>query len=404
LDDDFEFIVGKLKHRCSHIVAAFLSPKIARLISNDPTISCYSVSAKDNSEYFESFIGLRRGFGVDLNDSNEAFFTSLSLELENFELFWLIEHHFRGESLSTENAISRYLIDRMFGSDSSKSASFIAPRLSEFSKESLRKFAFSDFDQILSNPSLCIESEDWLFDFICDLGCDENIDLFAYVEFENLSVDRVVKFCEKSGEMDISLSSRVWKSVCGRLVLPVVRPTSDSTRYSTRIEFKGSNPISGIISHLTRQCGGNVCDKGVVGITTSGNIDDTTLGKYAAEFTDDPKYWHSIGAENQWLCYDFKNMRIRPTHYSIRSRPDNSAWVHAPRNWFVEVSNDGSNWTQIDEHQNDGSLAGVNVTRTFTVSEPDYCRYVRIRHTGMTSSTYRYVVINAFELFGLLKE
>jgi hypothetical protein len=105
LDDDFEFIVGKLHHRCSHIIAAFLSPKIAGLISNDPTVNCYSVSTKDISAYFESFLGLGRGFGLDLNNSNEASFTSLSRELESLELFWLVEHHFRGKSLTTKNTI-----------------------------------------------------------------------------------------------------------------------------------------------------------------------------------------------------------------------------------------------------------------------------------------------------------
>jgi hypothetical protein len=74
---------------------------------------------------------------------------------------------------------SRYLIECTFGSDFSKYASFIVSHIFEVSNESLQMFAFSDFDQILSNSSLCIESEDWLFDLICGLRYEENIDLFV---------------------------------------------------------------------------------------------------------------------------------------------------------------------------------------------------------------------------------
>jgi E3 ubiquitin-protein ligase HECTD1 len=129
------------------------------------------------------------------------------------------------------------------------------------------------------------------------------------------------------------------------------------------------------------------------------------MAKNAADLNCD-SYWYSYNENNSWLCYDFKDMQIKPTHYSIRSRYNGGSDDRYLKNWIVEVSKDGLTWTTIDERRNNSDLKGANLTRTFTVSPCDYCRFIRVKHQGYSwqSSNYYYFVISSFEIFGDLRE
>jgi hypothetical protein len=98
----------------------------------------------------------------------------------------------------------------------------------------------------------------------------------------------------------------------------------------------------GIIAHLTRECGGNVHDCHVVDITL-GSFEKETQGanphsgayydrpmnaaKNAADLEAD-SYFGSACCKNQedipctrnnWICSNFKERWIVPTHYAIRT-------------------------------------------------------------------------------------
>jgi hypothetical protein len=109
----------------------------------------------------------------------------------------------------------------------------------------------------------------------------------------------------------------------------------------------------GIIAHLTRECGGNVHDSEVVEVT-SGSLEKETKGAhshsaknvvyletdscfYAAHrnFTKDIPH-----TRNNWVCYDFRERRIVPTHYAIRT----SYYGSHLKSWVVETSVDGEKW------------------------------------------------------------
>jgi hypothetical protein len=125
--------------------------------------------------------------------------------------------------------------------------------------------------------------------------------------------------------------------------------------------FQQSAPLDGIIAHLSRKCGGNVHDRGIVNVTSSSRLggSPTWDGKNAFDLKSSSVFhsdgrWdaHSIPhTRNQWISYDFQETKIIPTQYSIRSRADPCAADGShPKSWLVEVSMDGSNWTEID-HQ-----------------------------------------------------
>jgi hypothetical protein len=143
-------------------------------------------------------------------------------------------------------------------------------------------------------------------------------------------------------------------------------------------------------------------ERNVVGVRASSSY-SSYVAKNVADLATD-SYWHSENQDNSWLCYNLKNMRVKPTHYSIRSRYNGGENTENLRNWIVEVSNNGEVWRTIDERWNNGDLNGMNLVHAFKVEAGDWCRYIRIRHQGMSWYGNCYVSVSSFELFGEIKE
>jgi hypothetical protein len=121
----------------------------------------------------------------------------------------------------------------------------------------------------------------------------------------------------------------------------------------------------GIIAHLTRECNGNVHDRQVVDITC-GWFESVTIGtnphsgaycnysgcaaKNAADLEADSCFQSALRgseeniphASNNWVCHDFKERIIVPTHYTIRTYWDDPGYSHL-KSWRVETSGDGKN-------------------------------------------------------------
>ena len=126
--------------------------------------------------------------------------------------------------------------------------------------------------------------------------------------------------------------------------------------------------------------------------------------KYAVDFNND-QYFQSDGSLG-WLKYDFKDKKIRPTRYSIKTR--NNSDSQNPINWCIEVSNTGkdSDWRLIDSRSGVTSVSKRNQSDTFDIqtrltTEENY-RYIRFRCTGKTSGNCDQLVISSLEYFGAL--
>jgi hypothetical protein len=159
---------------------------------------------------------------------------------------------------------------------------------------------------------------------------------------------------------------------------------------------RGSFPLTremsldGIISYLTRKHDGNVQDKGIVLMTSkSARSDDPRLTlRNVTVLTDDSQFW-SEDQPGQWVCWDFRELRILPTHYTLRSYPLKS--------WVVEGSLDGRIWTEIDRRRDDKA-------RSFAVAKSTECRFIRLAQTGKSRSGSDRLIISAVEFFGTLFE
>jgi hypothetical protein len=183
----------------------------------------------------------------------------------------------------------------------------------------------------------------------------------------------------------------------------------EEIRRLTRRQFvpTDNDPLNGIIAHLTEKCGGNVHDRNIV-LVSSGPHNDPNCAKVMLDFKSKSAFGSAYRqrdeaiphARNNWICLDFKNRRVVPTHYSIKS----FCTVNGGnlKNWLVEVSLDGSTWVEVDHRENNSELNTKNVTRTFQMIRCEECRFIRLVNIGRNHYGNDHLVICSFEIFGSL--
>jgi hypothetical protein len=146
----------------------------------------------------------------------------------------------------------------------------------------------------------------------------------------------------------------------------------------------------GVISYLTRKHEGNVHDRGIVTITSKSgyvcNVADLTSNSYFCS-------WNEPG---QWICWDFHEMRVRPTHYTIS--------CDYLQSWVVESSLEGEAWTEIDRKWSNNDFREGFATASFAVSNSAECRLIRLTQTCPNHVRCHFLAIQAFEFFGTLLE
>jgi hypothetical protein len=165
--------------------------------------------------------------------------------------------------------------------------------------------------------------------------------------------------------------------------------------------MKAPNSLEGIISCLTKKHGGNVHENGIVAITSKSVYSDHPL--VALENVADLSHltsdscFTSTYEPGEWVCWDFREMRVRPTHYTIRAC--------RLKSWVVEGSRDGESWTKIDRQTDNQDFMDGRRTASFAVSNPAECRFIRLTQTDKRHKYNDDVLeLCAVEFFGTLSE
>jgi hypothetical protein len=166
----------------------------------------------------------------------------------------------------------------------------------------------------------------------------------------------------------------------------------------------GNRPVfEGLICYLNERCGGNAHDKGLIRVTVSSCAGGQPQNVVDLQ-TDSP--FISPNATDQWLCYDFKDMRVAMTHYILRSNDTGVGGQHL-RSWVIEGSEDNCHWTELDRQSSGGSsggsLNGPKAACPFEVRNVVLCRFIRLRSTGPNWYGDNYVYFLAFDVFGGLR-
>jgi len=403
---DFTFHVGQQEYKTSAFIALFLSPKLCRLRHVDPTICEYRVLTQDDVELFGSFLSLCTGRDFVVTSANRSFVLSIAKEFENAELAGLCLDWHAGE-LNCKSAAESLDVKISLGIGADAEINFLASHFHETKFDALKGFHPSVLSRILSQQSLVLSSEDSLYEFISSLlpKNDEFFGLFEFVEFSCLSESSARSFVAVCRSRLCLLTVSIWERLGDRLV-----SSSEKNKESTRYVHRGrefvpdaSAPLGGIIAHLTAKCGGNVADKGIVGITSLTNYPSPGYtARNLADLTND-NHFCSSAAQTQSVTYDFKQMNVIPTHYTIRAHCGGQGSYHM-KSWVIEASLDGEAWEAIDRRDNDAHLNGYHFVHSYEVTKIHRARYIRIAQTGPTHDNRYYLGFSAFELFGRLIE
>jgi hypothetical protein len=287
--------------------------------------------------------------------------------------------------------------------------------------------------EVLGHGSLRLDSEDSLYDFI-GKGTETNREMFSLLEFVKLdccSTDVLNAFFYLLSEHFYEISASMWASLRARLVLPKIIgnfPPSMKKRKLRDRDGKETNEMydipDGIIAHLTRECGGNVHDRHVVDIT-SGSFEKETQGAnpHSGAYNNNPYYAakNAVDLEtssvfgsayrlsnirhtrNNWICYDFKERRIVPTHYTIRTN-GNDPGYSLLKSWVVEMSVDGESWWEVAREEDNKQLNGSRSASIFPVAGGEECRFIRLVNIGRNHFGSDLLMITAWEIFGSLVE
>ena len=279
-----------------------------------------------------------------------------------------------------------------------------------------------------------MRSEDSLLDFIDQLfqsiekvDYSEKVLFYELVEFSSLSEGRFNDFVEKieEEEMTIQLWNKLKKcfftnrDVVANAKTEEERKLLNPNRYAVTVRHKcttveydsnANNRFNGIIAKLGNGNPASVLDNGTINITSSQayNSSPDYQSKNVVNFSDTYGCFFSSDTANSWLTVDFKDRKVKPSFYSIRSNSWGGAGHHHPQSWRLDGSNDGESWTPLDARTNDESLDGSGYSNTFEVREGkslnEYFQYLRIQQAGTNTAGYNWFIFSALEFFGTIRE
>lgn len=440
---DFTFMFGKCEIVMNRIFAEFISPNVSHIHHSDPTIDSYQFCYPQNANFApikeiftEEMVNLLKlisqGIQVSITSDQSKKMQHISILLGNSELFNSLQG-LHSQQL-TDNNIEDSLVKlelyqyqpqntTMFQNiDFSFLIDTISSNFYQIDQNKLKKLSTPILHAIISNEHLKIDNEDSLYEFIKEIFNEKEkekekeseseneseltiYDFYEGIEFVCLSDAKFKDFIESFDATRMTVS--VWRKLCNRFL-----NVKNDKRYSKqKVEPKSrqilydgnqSNSFHGIIDQLTKECGGNVDDKGEVSVTA------LDAGNNSAKLTVDLDSKNSglitDGEQNSWLMYDFKNRKVRPTHYSIRSW----AWspnCHHLKDFVIEGSNTGGkDWKVLDSQNNATCLNGNGVFNTFKIKEnlssDEYYRFLRLRQTGKNFAGNDQLCLNSLEYFG----
>lgn len=433
-ENNFNFIFGDHQITINNISAEFISPAVSRLHYADPTIDTIYFENKLNGITFtEDVLSLIKlisnGYSISINEEQSIQLKIISIFLENEELLSALNKLFADDI--NETNIDHYLtnINLLYQTSYSQSIfnytniiNFISSHFYLIDETKLIQLPISILYSIISNENLTIKSEDSLFDFIEKYfnqngeEKESDLNIFSFyeeIEFTELSENKLNKFIQFISPSEIS--NKLWQKLNKFFFIKRTDDHLNKNRYlyqGRQLEFDVNNrkKFEGIIDHLTKDCGGNVSDKGVVKVTSSSSCGASYGPKNIVDIHDKNHYFESANFANSWLKYDFVDRKVHPTHYSLRSRHEGGRGCNHLMSWVIEGSNsdNDSDWKILDTRQNVTCLDDKNASHTFDIQEnlsPDESyRFLRIRQTGRDSRGYYHLILSALEFFGTLIE
>jgi hypothetical protein len=312
---DFRFVSGSDVFVCDRFQAALISPQIANLLTNDPTFDEFSLKCSEPRS-LELIYELIIDSSMIVDKKNIEMFESLIEDLGNCELSEMIIKFVEScESLNISNCISRLNKRLKHCIVIDEECDFIASHFSEFDLDGIRSLDFNILKDILHSDSFRIVNEDWLLQFLFDLGSSYS-ELIGSVRFEYLSSSSIDFFFEHMNfsELTSEIWHQLWNRSCHRIVYYI--KTFPLHRFTDFVIQLRDSLWSGLICHLCKMFDGNVHEKGIVEITSSSTSRNKCWQIVNYDWND---YFYTHNEPNSWIQFDFKDRVVSLTDYALKS-------------------------------------------------------------------------------------
>jgi hypothetical protein len=271
--EKFEILFGERIFDCNRFQAAFLSRSIHRVLLSDSTINTFEFDGyESNFELFEEFAPLMFGRTIVINEENCLRLEHLAHLLDNDELLNLVMKFELGEGeLTVSNCLFRLRTKVSKKCEYEGELEFVASHFYEFDSsrlELLKEFKVDILERILTSKCLRLKDEDSLLDFISVMG-DQSSTLANCVECQFLSISGMERLLSLIRFDEIGWC--VWESICRRLRCKHEDPILDKKRINEHLfecPYHEGREFDGILVYLTKQCSGNVHEKGTIQIDT----------------------------------------------------------------------------------------------------------------------------------------
>ncbi|KAK8871446.1 hypothetical protein M9Y10_007175 [Tritrichomonas musculus] len=413
---DFSFIVNGEEFRTSRLISDLLSPVICQIHSNDPTVDSFTINTQHHGD-FSHILHL-----TDFNSSNIPS-DQLPFIVDVFGILGIqCQEEIAPIEITFDNVLDLISQHERYGifyrNHLSREIDFASAHfyeLCENRKEELSNLSVDTLFQIMSNDQLQLNSEDQLLNFINDLYSQNSMYSILYetVLFVHASAEVIRDFTSLFSAGDMTAAA--WLRISQRLDQKIECPSEGvdgevmRNRYrehpienrGSLFEYTGNNEFRGIFSHLTSQ--GQIGD--LVGITSSSVVNSSACYQpgNVLRYGDTNNYFHSNQMTGNWICFDFKDRRVIPTHYTLKSVNWGVNSNH-PRSWVVEGRTEGGEFETIDEESDCAFLNGVSLVHTFALSRPSSkeFKYIRVRLTGPDWANANYLIFDSFEIYGRL--
>ena len=399
-ENDFEFIIGSDDYHVPHFLAEFISPIIARLRKQDKSISSFCIPIEDENQRFRFIVDLMYGNDINISNLDAQILRYFAEKLGNYELFDELDI-FKPDHLSEDNVFNIIMGKYRIGLNFNDEIQFIAMNFNKIDKSKIGQLPVPLIEAILSSKDLQVNTEDDLFNFICELiqrGGDEYRILMEYILFEFLNEESMDKFLNMTSIEDVN--SSLWNALSKRLLKPVsltnkeIEESQMNRFLKGSIPFKG-NPFNGIVNYIKQKTGENPHLNGQIKISyLSGNPYCEKLFDY-----DWKCYWSSTNSPGQWINFEFTNNLIYLTDYSLKTPNSRKGWNHL-KSWVIEGSLDGISWTEIDEQNDSKDLNGNNHIATFHCRHPTKAKFIRLRQIGKNHHNSDDIQLTNIEFFG----
>ena len=393
-----------------------MSSSICKIHLIDPTYDRIIINTKNKGD-FSKFLKLSKFDENTIEEQDILFYNEIIEQLGSEHFSISLQNNDESEK---ENIFSRLVCHRndgfIFRKKYEKEINEISSNFFKYVEndvEKLKTVGYDILNDIISNPELQLDTEDQLLNFLNSIyiESDEFIGLYENVLFTNVSSSAMKEFTSVFNYNN--MNGNLWSLLSNRLSMKISNKNNileNQNRYSLENKTKlflynEKNNFSGIVNYLTEKTGGNIHDNRTVKVTSNSFYSDEYHPKYLLDFDQNTYFCSTDQDQDTWICFDFKKMKVELSNYSIKSCNDDPNHGHI-QNWILEISNDGNEWTQIDEHSNYSGLNGRWITKTFEVSKKQFARFIRFSHNGdhFGISDGWLLIINSFEFYGRLYE